>query len=99
MGAGSWGTALSVLLHDNGHHVTDLVDRSASREVRDAVKRRESMSKAAGGAHLRGNSRSPDEMQEAIQGKDFLVLAVPSPFTRATAKKMQPYVGRRADDR
>lgn len=23
--------------------------------------------------------------------KDFLVLAVPSPFTRATAKKMSPY--------
>ena len=40
----------------------------------------------------------PDDMkitgnlEEAIQGKDFLVLAVPSPFTRATAKKMCPYV-------
>ena len=32
------------------------------------------------------------EIQEAILEKDFLVLAVPSPFTRATAKKMSPYV-------
>ena len=32
------------------------------------------------------------EIQEAILGKDFLVLAVPSPFTRATAKKMSSYV-------
>ena len=28
----------------------------------------------------------------SILEKDFLVLAVPSPFTRATAKKMSPYV-------
>ena len=33
-----------------------------------------------------------NELKEAIDGKDFLVLAVPSPFTRATAKKMSPYV-------
>ena len=32
------------------------------------------------------------DMEEAIKGKDFLVLAVPSPFTRSTAKKMAPFV-------
>ena len=31
-------------------------------------------------------------MRSAIQGKDFLVLAVPSPFTRSTARKMSPMV-------
>ena len=31
-------------------------------------------------------------MEEAIKGKDFLVLAVPSIFTRSTAAKMKPYV-------
>ena len=40
----------------------------------------------------------PEEMQftnvleEAIQGKNFMVLAVPSPFTRATARNMKSYV-------
>lgn len=33
-----------------------------------------------------------NELAEGIQGKDFLVLAVPSPFTRATARNMKPYV-------
>ena len=33
-----------------------------------------------------------NEMEEAIKGKDFLVLAVPSIFTRSTAAKMKPYV-------
>ena len=31
-------------------------------------------------------------MEETIQGKDVLVLAVPSVFTRSTAKSMAPYV-------
>ena len=33
-----------------------------------------------------------NEIQEAITDQDFMVLAVPSPFTRATAKKMAPFV-------
>ena len=32
------------------------------------------------------------DLETAIREKDFLVLAVPSPFTRATARKMKPYV-------
>ncbi len=31
-------------------------------------------------------------LEEAVTGKDFLVLAVPSPFTRNTARSMKPYV-------
>ena len=32
------------------------------------------------------------DMEKAIVGKDFVVMAVPSPFTRGTARKMKPYV-------
>ena len=32
------------------------------------------------------------DMEEAIRGKDFLVLAVPSPYTRSTARNMKPFV-------
>ena len=32
------------------------------------------------------------DLGSAVKGKDFLVLAVPSPFTRSTAKKMSPLV-------
>ncbi len=39
----------------------------------------------------------PEEMKfttdkEAVEGKDVVVLAVPSTFTRGTAKNMSPYV-------
>ena len=32
------------------------------------------------------------DMKEAVEGKDMLVLAVPSPFTRSTAHRMAEYV-------
>ena len=35
------------------------------------------------------------DLEGTVKGKDFLVLAVPSPFTRSTAKKMAPFVAER----
>lgn len=89
LGAGSWGTALSVLLHDNGHHVT--VWSIDENEVKMLSEKREHELKLPG-------VKIPDDMiitgdlETAVRGKDFLVLAVPSPFTRSTARKMQPFV-------
>ena len=89
LGAGSWGTALALLLHKNGHHVT--VWSISKEEVEMLSKEREHKSKLPG-------VKLPEEMQftnvleEASQGKDFMVLAVPSPFTRATARNMKSYV-------
>lgn len=89
IGAGSWGTALALLLHKNGHSVT--VWSIDEKEVQMLSEEREHKSKLPG-------VRLPDDMaftanlEEGIQGKDVLVLAVPSAFTRGTAKKMRPYV-------
>ena len=89
IGAGSWGTALSVLLADNGHHVT--IWSIDPAEIEMLSKEREHKTKLPG-VHISEEIQITGEIQEAILGKDFLVLAVPSPFTRATAKKMSPYV-------
>lgn len=89
LGAGSWGTALAVLLHDNGHDVTIWsIDES---EVKMLDEKREHELKLPG-VRLADDMTITGDMETAIQGKDFLVLAVPSPFTRATAKKMRPFV-------
>ncbi len=89
LGAGSWGTALSVLLHDNGHHVTVWsIDES---EVKMLNEKREHELKLPG-VKIPDDMVITGDMEEAIRGKDFLVLAVPSPFTRGTARKMKPYV-------
>lgn len=89
IGAGSWGTALSVLLHDNGHQVT--IWSIDPKEVCMLQKEREHKTKLPG-VKLAEDMVITGELKESIEGKDFLVLAVPSPYTRATAKKMSPYV-------
>lgn len=89
LGAGSWGTALSVLLHDNGHRVT--VWSIDANEVEMLDEKREHELKLPG-VKLAEDMVITGDLETAVRGKDFLVLAVPSPFTRATAKKMKPCV-------
>ena len=89
LGAGSWGTALSVLLSDNGHQVT--VWSIDENEVNMLNEKREHELKLPG-VKLPYDMVITGNMRSAIQGKDFLVLAVPSPFTRSTARKMSPMV-------
>lgn len=89
IGAGSWGTALSVLLHDNGHSVTVWsIDES---EVKMLDEKREHLLKLPG-VKLPGDMVFTGDLEKAIQGKDFLVLAVPSVYARSTARSMKPYV-------
>ncbi len=89
LGAGSWGTALSVLLHDNGHQVT--IWSIDENEVKMLDEKREHELKLPG-VKLADDMVITGDLESAIRGKDFLVLAVPSPFTRSTAQKMEPYV-------
>ena len=91
IGAGSWGTALSVLLADNGHHVT--IWSIDEKEVEMLDKKREHLTKLPG-VKLSDGMTITGDLESAVKGKDFLVFAVPSPFTRATAKKMSAYVGK-----
>ena len=96
LGAGSWGTALSVLLHDNGNQAT--IWSIDPAEIEMLSKEREHKTKLPG-VHISEEIQITGEIQEAILGKDFLVLAVPSPFTRATAEKDESICGRRANNR
>ncbi len=89
IGAGSWGTALSVLLHDNGHQVT--IWSIDAEEVRMLDEKREHEKKLPN-VRLSEDMVITGDLEAAVTGKDFLVLAVPSVFTRATARKMAPYV-------
>ena len=89
MGAGSWGTALALLLHSNGHQVT--VWSINEEEVEMLSKEREHKSKLPG-VKIPEDMVFTSDMETAIKEKDFLVLAVPSAFTRGTARNMKPFV-------
>ncbi len=92
IGAGSWGTALSVVLHNNGHEVTIW---SIVKEEIDMLKEKHEHTDKLPGVKLPDDMTFTTDLKEACEGKDVLVLAVPSPYTRSTSKMMAPYV---ADD-
>lgn len=89
LGAGSWGTALSLLLCNNGHQVT--VWSAIEDEIKMLKECHEHKDKLPG-IPLPENIGFTTDLKEAIQDKDLLVLAVPSPFTRSTSKSMKEYV-------
>lgn len=89
IGAGSWGTALSILLHNNGHDVE--VWSIDENEVKMLRETRRHESKLPGVVIPEGIVFTAD-LQAAMEEKDVLVLAVPSPFIRSTSRMMKPYV-------
>lgn len=91
LGAGSWGTALSLMLYKNGHDVT--VWSIDKREVEMLQTEREHKSKLPG-VKLPEDMVFTNNLEEGMKEKDFLVLAVPSIFTRSTARSMKPYIKR-----
>lgn len=89
LGAGSWGTALALLLETNGHEI--IMWSIDKNEVEMLQEQREHVTKLPG-IKLPDSMVITNEIEYAIQGMDFCVLAVPSPFTRSTARMMKPYV-------
>jgi glycerol-3-phosphate dehydrogenase (NAD(P)+) len=89
IGAGSWGIALSVLLHNNGHEITIWSAIEAEIEM---LKTEHEQKDKLPGVKLAEDMVFTTDLSEAVKGKDILVLAVPSTFTRSTAKKMREFV-------
>lgn len=89
LGAGSWGTALSLLLHNNGHSVR--LWSALKDEVEMLRTKREHESKLPG-VHLPEDIEITWDLESCLKDPDVAVLAVPSPFTRSTSAQMAPYV-------
>ncbi|MCR5717353.1 MAG: NAD(P)H-dependent glycerol-3-phosphate dehydrogenase [Lachnospiraceae bacterium] len=89
IGAGSWGTALSKLLANNGHEV--IVWSIDEKEIQMLKTEHEQKDKLPG-VKLPESICYTMDLAAAIGGRDVLVLAVPSKFIRSTAKNMCPYV-------
>lgn len=88
IGAGSWGTALTKLLSDNNH---DIIVWSCIEDEVKMLKDFHEQKDKLPGVILPDEVRFTTDLEEAMADKDILVLAVPSPFTRSTAKKMSQY--------
>lgn len=89
IGAGSWGIALAKLLHTNGSKVT--VWSIVEEEIAMLREKHEHVDKLPG-VKLPEDMEFTTDLKETIEGKEFLVLAVPSVFTRSTSKSMAEFV-------
>lgn len=89
IGAGSWGTALASVLNHNGHDVT--VWSIVEEEIKMLQEKREQTEKLPG-VKLSEKIVFTTDLEKAVFGMDLVVLAVPSIYTRTTARSMAPYI-------
>lgn len=91
LGAGSWGIALTVLLAHNGHKVS--VWSIDENEIKMLKEHREHMTKLPG-IKIDESVTFTIDAAESVKDAEIIVMAVPSPFVRNTAKTIAPYVNK-----
>lgn len=85
LGAGSWGTAISLLLFDNGHEVT--LWSHSKEEIENIERTHENASKLPDVKLPDGMNYSAD-LESSVKSADIIVLAVPSSVIRGMAAKV-----------
>lgn len=89
LGAGSWGTALAILLCNNGQKVTLWSHRP--EEAQKLAKTRVNEGKLPG-VEIPEKITITSDLEETLSEKDVLVLAVPSSQMRSTCKRIAPQI-------
>ena len=87
IGSGTWGTAIAVLLKNNGHEVT--LWSAIPAEIEEMAKTR--THKNLPGVTLPDGIIYTADLEAAMKDKNLLVMAVPSVYVRSTAQKMKPF--------
>lgn len=88
IGGGSWGIAIAVLLHKNGHKITVW----SKLEAEITMLKEDHEHKMLPGIKLADDMIFTTDAKEAVEGKDMLVMAVASAYTRSTAKLLSDLI-------
>lgn len=88
LGGGSWGIALAVLLHKNGHEIC--IWSVLEQEIQMLKDTHEH--KMLPGVKLPEDMVFTTDDKEAVEGRDLLVMAVASRFTRSTSARLSQFV-------
>lgn len=89
LGAGSWGTALAILLNQNGHQVS--LWSIMKDEVDMLLTHREHI-KNLPGVKISETIEITSDEALCIKDKELLVFAVPSKFVRSTAERVKTMI-------
>lgn len=89
MGAGSWGTALAILLSKNGQDVTLWCFQE--EEKKQLERTRENLAFLPG-IFIPNDITITNDYKEALTNKDIIVIAIPSKFIRSNMERFSPYL-------
>lgn len=89
LGAGSWGSALAVLLSEKGYQV-DLWHRR--KELVDEINSKRVNSKYLPGVVINKGVTAKINLEETVKGSEVIVLAVPSHGVRDLCKQIKDFV-------
>lgn len=84
VGAGSWGTALAVMLEQDGH---DIVMWARNAEAVEKMKATRENKQYLPGVLLGENIGVTSDIEKAVKGKEIIISAVPSRAVRETMTK------------
>lgn len=88
IGSGSWGTALAVMLDKYGHDVTIWSwQEEEARRIREDGEHKEFLP----GVPIRKEIKIVTSPEEAVEGAELIIAAVPSKFVRINMEKFSPY--------
>jgi glycerol-3-phosphate dehydrogenase (NAD(P)+) len=93
LGAGSWGTAFSLVLADAGNDVTLWARRE---EVCQTINQRRENTDYLPGVELPESVTATHDTERALQGAEVVVFAVPSQTFRTNLEQWAPYIPRSA---
>jgi len=88
IGAGTWGTALAVLLHNNGHETAVWSALPEEIEEMKQTRRHKNLPEIT----IPEEIFLTADLETAMSEKDVLIMAVPSVFVRPTAARMKPFL-------
>jgi glycerol-3-phosphate dehydrogenase (NAD(P)+) len=85
LGAGAWGTTVAKVIADKGH---DVIIWSYEPETAAEINERHTNERFLPGIALPHGLRALTNVNEAVSGREFLILAVPSLFLLNTIKQL-----------
>src|SRR3989338_10141365 len=89
IGAGSWGTALAILLGEKGHKVSLWARR---KELADEINEKKENRQYLKGIKMPSSVTATHSMKDAVENSGMVVFAVPSEFLRHTVKSFSEFI-------
>ena len=89
LGAGSWGTALAMLLADNGYKVNLWAHRA---EHAEAMQQQHSNERYLPGIHFPDNLEVSADLQQVVKQANTILIVVPSHAFRSTLVAVKPFL-------